>query len=35
MIIEFMLAPKKIIIIGPRATFGRLFIVVRYGSITL
>lgn len=34
-IIDLMLAPKKIIIIGPMATFGRLFIIVKYGSITL
>lgn len=34
-IIDLMLAPKKIIIIGPIATFGRLFIIVKYGSITL
>lgn len=34
-IIDLILAPKKIIIIGPMATFGRLFIIVKYGSITL
>ena len=32
---EFMLAPAQIIIIGPRATLGRLFKMVKYGSITL
>ena len=32
---EFIFAPKIIIIIGPKLTFGKLFITVRYGSITL
>lgn len=31
-IIEFILAPTQIIINGPRATFGREFNIVRYGS---
>ena len=34
-IIEFWLAPAQIIIIGPKATFGKLFSMVRYGSNTL
>ena len=34
-IIDFIFAPKIIIIIGPRLTLGRLFITVKYGSITL
>ena len=29
-----MLAPNQIIMIGPSATLGRLFNIVRYGSIT-
>ena len=35
MIIELVLAPATIIIIGPRETLGRLFNIVRYGSMTL
>ena len=31
-IIDFWFAPANIIIIGPSATLGRLFIMVRYGS---
>ena len=34
-IIDLVPAPAIIIIIGPRATFGRLFNTVRYGSNTL
>ena len=34
-IIELILAPTQIIIKGPRATFGREFKIVRYGSKTL
>ena len=34
-IIEFILAPAQIIIIGPNATLGKLFIIVKYGSNTL
>ena len=33
-IIEFILAPIHIINIGPRATFGKLFKIVKYGSNT-
>ena len=33
-IIEFWLAPAHIIIIGPSATLGKLFNIVRYGSNT-
>ena len=33
MIIELTLAPTHIIIIGPNATLGRLFSIVKYGSI--
>ena len=32
---DFMLAPLHIIIMGPKATLGRLFNTVRYGSNTL
>jgi len=32
--IELVLAPTQIIIRGPRATFGREFNIVKYGSIT-
>ena len=35
MIIELVLAPAIIIIIGPRETLGKLFNIVRYGSMTL
>ena len=34
-IIEFILAPTHIIINGPRATLGKEFIIVKYGSIIL
>ena len=34
-IIELVLAPAIIIIIGPKDTLGRLFNIVKYGSITL
>ena len=34
-IIDLILAPKNMIIIGPIATFGKLLIIVKYGSITL
>ena len=34
-IIDFIPAPAHIIIIGPKATLGKLFKIVRYGSITL
>ena len=34
-IIDFIPAPNQIIIIGPSATFGRLFNNVKYGSIIL
>ena len=34
-IIELILAPNIIIIIGPKATFGKLLITVKYGSTTL
>lgn len=34
-IMDFKLAPDHIMIIGPRATLGRLFKMVRYGSRTL
>lgn len=33
--IEFLLVPTHIIISGPRATFGRELIIVKYGSIIL
>ena len=35
MIIDLMLAPLQIIMIGPKATLGRLLIIVKYGSRTL
>lgn len=34
-IIDFLLAPIQIIIKGPSATFGKAFIIVKYGSIIL
>ena len=34
-IIDLMLAPHRIIIMGPKATFGRLFKTIKYGSNTL
>ena len=34
-IIDLIEAPDHIIIIGPSATFGKLLIIVKYGSITL
>ena len=35
MIIDFMLEPLQMIMIGPKATLGRLLITVKYGSRTL
>lgn len=35
MIIEVVFVPNQIRIIGPKATFGRLFKIVKYGSNTL
>jgi len=32
--IDLIPAPNQIIIIGPKATLGKLFNIVRYGSIT-
>ena len=32
---EFIFAPAQIIMIGPNATLGKLFNIVKYGSTTL